>query len=186
MSYPNQNPYGPPPGQQPGYGHPQQQPPSPYGPYPGGGPMPGMQPQFPTVMPGGLKAARTMLFVLAGLNVIGLVIAVAGLGSVSKAAHNTSPYDSNDTATVLSFGKGVLIAVIVLIVIFSAVAITLALQFGNGGKGVRSGAIAFGIANTLVSLLSFPFGLIHTVLGVLIIAFTAKDESNAWFNRPRY
>lgn len=49
MSYPNQNPYGPPPGQQPGYGYPQQpqqpQQPSPYGPYPGGG-MPGMQPQY--------------------------------------------------------------------------------------------------------------------------------------------
>lgn len=65
MSYPNQNPYGPPPGQQPGYGYPQQQPPSPYGPYPGG-PMPGMQPQpqYPTVMPGGVKAARVLLFVL--------------------------------------------------------------------------------------------------------------------------
>lgn len=182
MSYPNQNPYGPPPGQQPGYGYPQQQP-SPYGPYPGGGQIPGMQPQYPMVMPGGVKAARVIMFVLAGLNVIGLIIAVMGLGSVSKAAHNSSPMD--DTAA-LNVGKGVLIFVIVLIVIFSAVAITLALQFGNGGKGVRVGGIVFGVANTLVSLMTFPFGLVHTVLGILVIAFMAKDESNRWFVRPRY
>ncbi|MBM4793995.1 hypothetical protein HXP44_18450 [Streptomyces sioyaensis] len=185
MSYPPQNPYGPPPGQQPGYGYPQQQP-SPYGPYPGGGPMPGMQPQYPMVMPGGVKAARAIMFVLAGLNVIGLIGAVMGLGSVSKAAHNTSPYASADETSMLSLGKGVLIFVIVLIVIFSAVAITLALQCGNGGKGVRIGAIVFGIANTLVSLMTFPFGLVHTVLGILVIAFMSKDESNRWFVRPRY
>ena len=109
MSYPNPNPYGPPPGQQPGYrppsgpphhgpgyGYPQQPPqPSPYGPYPGG-PMPGMQPQYPTVMPGGVKAARVMLFVLAALNLIGLVLAVAGLGGVSKASHNASAYTTSD------------------------------------------------------------------------------------------
>ncbi|RXS64326.1 hypothetical protein EST92_30875 [Streptomyces sp. TM32] len=185
MSYPPQNPYGPPPGQQPGYGYPQQQP-SPYGPYPGGGPVPGMQPQYPVVMPGGVKAARAIMFVLAGLNVIGLIIAVMGLGSVSKAAHHTSPYASSDETSMLSLGKGVLIFVIVLIVIFSAVAITVALQCGNGGKGVRIGAIVFGIANTLVSLMTFPFGLVHTVLGILVIAFMSKDESNRWFVRPRY
>lgn len=185
MSYPNPNPYGPPPGQQPGYGYPQQQP-SPYGPYPGGGQMPGMQPQYPMVMPGGVKAARVIMFVLAGLNVIGLIIAVMGLGSVSKAAHHTSSYDSADTSSALNVGKGLLIFVIVLIVIFSAVAITLALQFGNGGKGVRVGGIVFGVANTLVSLMTFPFGLVHTVLGILVIAFMAKDESNRWFLRPRY
>lgn len=184
MSYPPQNPYGPPPGQQPGYGYPQQQP-SPYGPYPGGQ-MPGMQPQYPMVMPGGVKAARVIMFVLAGLNLIGLVGAVFGLGSVSKAAHHTTSYTSPDTTSMLNVGKGLLIAVIVLIVIFSAVAITLALQCANGGKGVRVGAIVFGVGTILVSLMTFPFGLVHTVLGILVIAFMAKDESNVWFIRPRY
>lgn len=184
MSYPPQNPYGPPPGQQPGYGYPQQQPP-PYGPYPGGQ-MPGMQPQYPMVMPGGVKAARVIMFVLAGLNVIGLIVAVIGLGSVSKAAHHTSPYATTDTTSMLNVGKGLLIFAIVLIVIFSAVAITLALQCANGGKGVRVGAIVFGVGTILVSLMTFPFGLVHTVLGILVIAFMAKDESNVWFIRPRY
>lgn len=185
MSYPNQNPYGPPPGQQPGYGYPQQQPPAPYGPYPGGG-MP--QAPYPTVMPGGVKAARVMLYVLAGLNVIGLVLAVAGLGGVSKAARNSPDYDS-DMMAMLSVGKGVLITIIVLIVIFTAAAITLALQFANGGSGVRIGTIIFGIANTLASLpafVIFPLGLPHLVLGILTLAFVAKDDGNAWFNRPRY
>ncbi|MFG2226839.1 hypothetical protein [Streptomyces sp. NPDC048644] len=186
MSYPNQNPYGPPPGQQPGYGYPQQQPaPAPYGPYPGGGGMPPAGPYL-SRMPGGVKAARVMLFVLAGLNLIGLVGAVAGLGGVSKAARNASPYQSHDTATALNVGKGLLIALIVLIVIFTVVAVTLALQFGNGGGGVRIGTIVFGVANTLASFLVFPLGLVHTVLGILVIAFASKDDGNAWFNRPRY
>lgn len=186
MSYPNQNPYGPPPGQQPGYGYPQQQQPSPYGPYPGGGQMPGMQPQYPTVMPGGVKAARILLFVLAGLNVIGLVLAVMGLGGVSKASHNASSYNTDDDIMAMNIGKGLLIAVIVIIVIFSAAAITLALQFANGGGGVRVGTIIFGVANIMLSLFTFPIGLVHTILGILVLVFVSKDDGNAWFSRPRY
>ncbi|MGW7575246.1 hypothetical protein [Streptomyces sp. NPDC054765] len=191
MSYPNQNPYGPPPGQQPGYGYPQQAPqqpqqPSPYGPYPGGGGMPGMQMPYPVAMPGGAKAARVMLFVLSGLNLIGLVLAVMGLGGVSKASHHVSPYAAADDVTAINVGKGLLIAVIVLIVIFTVVAITLALQFANGGNGVRVGTVVFGVANIIMSLFTFPIGLVHTVLGILVVTFVSKDESNAWFNRPRY
>ncbi|WP_329173977.1 hypothetical protein OG754_15980 [Streptomyces decoyicus] len=188
MSYPNQNPYGQQPGQQPGYGYPQQQPQQmpQYGPYPGGGGMPGMQMPYPTVMPGGAKAARVMLFVLSGLNVIGLILAVMGLGGVSKASHNVSPYAQTDDVTAINIGKGLLIAVIVLIVIFTAAAITLALQFANGGSGVRVGTIVFGVATIMLSLFSFPIGLVHTILGILVVVFVSKDESNHWFNRPRY
>ncbi|WP_043265720.1 integral membrane protein [Streptomyces sp. CT34] len=190
MSYPNPNPYGPPPGQQPGYGYPQQQPMqpqqpvAPYGAYPGG-PMPGMQPQYPTAMPGGVKGARAMLFVLAGLNLIGLVLAVLGLGGVSKASHDASSSPYADMSA-FNVGKGLLIAAIVIIVVFTAAAITLAAQFGNGGKGVRIGTIVFGVGTILVSLATFPFGLVHTVLGILVVVFVSKDEGNAWFNRPRY
>ncbi|MFF7700052.1 hypothetical protein [Streptomyces lydicus] len=193
MSYPNQNnPYGPPPGQQPGYGYPQQgvppQPPqpSPYGPYPGGGPMPGMQPQYPMVMPGGVKAARIMLYVLAGLNLIGLVLAVVGLGGVSRASHDASPYTGSDDLMAMNIGKGLLIAAIVVIVIFTAAAITLAAQFANGGGGVRVGTIIFGVATTMLSLFCFPIGLVHTILGILVLVFVSKDDGNAWFSRPRY
>ncbi|MFH8678278.1 hypothetical protein [Streptomyces lydicus] len=190
MSYPNQNnPYGPPPGQQPGYGYPQQPPPpqpSPYGPYPGGGPMPGMQPQYPMVMPGGVKAARILLYVLAGLNLIGLVLAVVGLGGVSRASHDASPYTGSDDIMAMNIGKGLLIAAIVVIVIFTAAAITLATQFANGGSGVRVGTIIFGVATIMLSLFSFPIGLVHTILGILVLVFVAKDEGNAWFSRPRY
>ncbi|UQA93506.1 hypothetical protein [Streptomyces halobius] len=185
MSYPNQNPYGQPQGPQPGYGYPQQQP-SPYGAFPGGGMMPGAPAPYPTVMPGGVKAARVMLFVLAGLNLIGLVGAVALLGSVSKASKNTSEYASSDSIMAMNFGKGLLIAAIVLIVIFTGAAITLGVQFANGGSGVRVGAIIFGVANTLISLMTFPIGLVHTALGVMIIIFVSKDDGTAWFNRPRY
>ncbi|MFJ9854622.1 hypothetical protein [Streptomyces sp. NPDC101150] len=186
MSYPNQNPYGPPPGQQPGYGYPQQQPqPSPYGPYPGG--VPGGIPGAPVLngMPGGVKAARVMLFVLAGLNFIGLAFAVWGLGAVSKASKQAT-YATEDDLAAFSVGKGLLITLIVLIVIFTVFAITVAAQFGKGGKGVRVCAIIFGCATTLASFAVFPFGLIHTALGIMIIVFTSKDDGAAWFNRPRY
>ncbi|MCK7622947.1 hypothetical protein MUU72_07525 [Streptomyces sp. RS10V-4] len=190
MSYPNPNPgpYGPPPGQQPGYGYPQQppqpQPMAPYGPYPGG-PVPAAQAPYPTVMPGGVKAARVLLFVLAGLNLIGLVLAVMGLGGVTKASHEaaSSPYQD---MSMFSVGKGVLIAVIAIIVIFTVAAITLAAQFGNGGKGVRIATIVSCVVGIILSLGVFPFGLVHTVLGILVLVFVAKDDGNAWFNRPRY
>ncbi|MGP8299607.1 hypothetical protein ACTPOK_17115 [Streptomyces inhibens] len=190
MSYPNQNPYGPPPGQQPGYGYPQQpqqpqQPMAPYGAYPGGA-MPAAQMPYPTVMPGGVKAARVLLFVLAGLNLVGLVLAVMGLGGVTKAAHDTSSYAGEDDILAMNIGKGLLIAVIVLIVIFTAAAITLAVQFANGGGGVRVGTIVFGVATIMMSLFTFPIGLVHTVLGILVLVFVAKDDGNAWFSRPRY
>ncbi|KPC59291.1 hypothetical protein [Streptomyces chattanoogensis] len=190
MSYPNQNPYGPPPGQQPGYGYPQQQPPqpSPYGPpYPGAG-MPGMgMPGAPVLngMPGGVKAARVMLFVLAGMNLLGLIGAVAGLSAVSKASKHAT-YATDDDLAAFSVGKGLLITLIVLIVVFTVLAITAASQFGKGGTGVRTTTIIFGVANTLASFVVFPLGLVHTVLGILIIVFVSKDEGQAWFNRPRY
>ncbi|MCZ1007931.1 hypothetical protein [Streptomyces lydicus] len=191
MSYPPQNPYGPPPGQQPQYGYPQQQPqqppqPSPYGPYPGGGGMAGMQPQYPVAMPSGVKTARVLLFVLSGVNFIGLILSVMGLSGVSKASHNVSSYSTTDGVTAIDFSKGLLIAVIVLIVVFTVVAITLALQFTNGGNGVRVGSIVFGVGTLILSLCTFPLGLVHTILGVMVIAFISKDESKYWFNRPRY
>ncbi|MEU9116741.1 hypothetical protein AB0D04_34585 [Streptomyces sp. NPDC048483] len=188
MSYPNQNPYGPPPGQQPGYGYPQQPPqPSPYGPYPGAGmPGPGM-PGVPVLngMPGGVKAARVMLLVLAGLNLIGLGFAVWGLGEVSKASKAAMGADDDDLAA-FSVGKGVLITLIALIVIVTVLAITCAVQFGKGGNGVRVCAIIFGVTTTLSSFVVFPLGLVHTALGILIIVFVSKDDGSAWFNRPRY
>lgn len=109
-----------------------------------------------------------------------------GLGGVSKASHNTSPYAGDDDIMALNIGKGLLIAVIVLIVIFTAAAITLAVQFANGGSGVRIASIIFGVATVMVSLFSFPIGLVHTILGILVLVFVSKDDGNAWFSRPRY
>ncbi|UNO40322.1 hypothetical protein [Streptomyces sp. MST-110588] len=190
MSYPNQNnPYGPPQGQ-PGYGYPQQpmQPmqPQPYAAYPGGGMMPGGMPGMPMTMPGGVKAARVLLFVIAGLGLIGLIFAVIGLNSVNKASHTVSAYGSAESQSVFNFGKGLLIFMIIAIVLFAATAIVLGLQFAKGGNGVRIGTIIFGSVVVLFSLLSFPVGILHMVMGILIIVFVSKADGGAWFNRPRY
>lgn len=75
---------------------------------------------------------------------------------------------------------------IVLIVVFTVLAITLALQFANGGSGVRVGSIVFGVGTLILSLCTFPLGLVHTILGIMVIAFISKDESKYWFSRPRY
>ncbi|MFF9477836.1 hypothetical protein [Streptomyces sp. NPDC014733] len=182
MSYPNQNPYSQPPASQPGYGFPQQQP-APYGPYPGGGMPPGGIPGPPTGMPGGLKAARVLLFVLTGLNLIGLLLAVTGLGAANKASHRAVKEDDLLAANI---GKGLAIALIVFIAIFTVLAVVLALQFTSGGNGVRVGVTVFGAATLIVSFLVFPFGLAHTVMAIMVIAFSSKAEARAWFNRPRY
>ncbi|GCD43554.1 hypothetical protein [Streptomyces paromomycinus] len=200
MSYPNQNPYGPPQGQpqgppQPQYGYPQQQPmqpQQPYAPFPAGptGPMgPGGMPGIsaPQQMPGSTKAARVMLFVLAGITVLGIIGLTVALNQISSAS---AQYDgfSGDADSMFAIGKGAMVFVMILQAAYAAVALVLALQFSKGANGIRIGTIIFGSVSVLCSI---PFaiaiyGIPSFVLSILVIVFAAKQESQAWFTRPRY
>ena len=111
------NPYGPPQGQQPGYppqppqgqpgygypqGAPQQQPgygypqqPA-YPGYPGGNQM-GME------MPGLMKTARVLLFILAGLQILFGIIAGIAVGAAQDLSNGVGSGDSTDTLAGLGF-----------------------------------------------------------------------------------
>ncbi|MEU8523690.1 proline-rich domain-containing protein [Streptomyces sp. NBC_01216] len=185
------NPYGQQPkdGGQPGYGYPQQTPqgvPSQYGypqappvqqPYGGGYPGAAME------MPGGVKAARVMLWVIGGLNLLG-AFAVIAMG-VAFDELDTSSASSADAQAFQDFGQGLLIGLGVFVLIFAVLAMVLAAKFKSGGNGVRICSIVYAAFVALFALFSLPLGIISLALGVLIIVFVAKADGTAWFNRHK-
>ncbi|WP_393079238.1 hypothetical protein [Streptomyces sp. LN704] len=193
------NPYGPPQGQpsgypsqgQPGYGYPQgapqqpgygypQAPPvqqSPYGGYPGG----------PMVMPGGVKSARVMLFVIGGLQVLGAILIAFSAVAVSAAKNNAELKDDVRFQQLADYSAGALWGVTVAVLAWGVLAIWLGVKCANGGNGVRITTMVFGILTAILGI--YPFiviGLAHTVLAILIAVFVGKSDGEAWFNRPKY
>ncbi|MCX5311206.1 hypothetical protein [Streptomyces sp. NBC_00154] len=182
------NPYGQQPGGQPGYGYPQQAPQGVpqqgYG-YPQAPPVqPGYGfPGAPVEMPGGVKAARVMLWVVAAFQIIGAIIAFAGMGAVDDAVNNAG--STADTETIANFGKGLLAFIAVLALIFAGLSVALALKMKTGGNTIRVCAIVYGAFICLGGIFQLPLGIVTIALGVLIIVFVAKSDGAAWFQRPR-
>lgn len=201
MSYPPQgqdpnNPYAQQQGQQPGYGYPQQGQPG-YG-YPQqqgglpsyGGPADQGYPMgggygMPMQMPGGVKAARVILYVVGGLSIIGAIFAFIAAATFDDLI-GSSGTTSADASAMADLGAGVVAVIGVLGLVFAAIAIMLAMKFAGGGSGVRIGTIVYGAFMILFGLLSLPGGILQMVLGILVVVFVAKSDGNAWFNRPRY
>ncbi|MFC8510526.1 DUF3824 domain-containing protein [Streptomyces sp. NPDC057411] len=186
------NPYGQqqPQGQQPGYGYPQQTPQGVppqqgYG-YPAAPPVNqyGGYPAGPTEMPGGVKAARVMLWIIGGLNLIGGLVAIA-MGFAFDSNLEDSGVSSADAETFASFGKGLMIFAGIFSLIFAVLAMVLAAKFKSGGNGVRICSIVYASFIVLFSIFSLPLGVVSMALGVIIIVFCAKADGSAWFNRPR-
>ncbi|MFD6327559.1 hypothetical protein ACFWOL_33155 [Streptomyces sp. NPDC058442] len=194
------NPYGQPPQQpgQPGYGYPQQQPPG----QPGYGyPSPPAFPQQPygqpgpvAVMPGSVKAARVMLFVLGGFQALGgllMMIASAWFAEMFEDVIADDPsISAEDADTVAGIGAGVMIFFGVIVLAFAFWAIFTGVKMATGRGGVRVSAIVYASFVTLFSVLNLvtgnPFALFSMVLGVLIIVFCANKNGSYWFNRPTY
>ncbi|NGO44423.1 hypothetical protein [Streptomyces ureilyticus] len=188
--YPSQQPpaqpgYGAPQGQ-PGYGYPQAPPlqQQPYGGYPSG----------PTQIPGGVKAARVMLFVLGGFQALGgllMVVASAWFADAFEdAVSSDSSVSAEDADTIANVGTGVMIVLGVIVLAFAFWAIFTGMKFTTGRGGVRVSAIVYGSVVTLFSVVSLfganVFALVSLVLGILIIVFCANKNGGAWFNRPRH
>ncbi|GKQ40889.1 hypothetical protein [Streptomyces sp. A012304] len=204
------NPYGPPPQQppvpqppqppaapgygpaQPGYGfpqapaYPQQQ----YGqqPYPQ---FPG-DPQFPgapLTMPGITRAARIML----GLVVVAHLIVAGAYGWVLSRwdeemlkAGITGDAQAENYA---DLGKGVVVFLMGLAVVFALLGVALLAQYAKGGNAVRVCSIVYGsfaIITGIFMLSAYGLGLLLMVIAILLIVFSAKRDSAAWFRRPRY
>ncbi|MFF3894853.1 hypothetical protein ACFYY3_16980 [Streptomyces sp. NPDC001812] len=194
------NPYGQPPQQpgQPGYGYPQQQPPG----QPGYGyPTPPAFPQQPygqpgpvAVMPGSVKAARVMLFVLGGFQALGgllMMIASAWFAEMFEDVIADDPsISAEDADTVAGIGAGVMIFFGVIVLAFAFWAIFTGVKMATGRGGVRVSAIVYASFVTLFSVLNLvtgnPFALFSLILGILIIVFCANKNGSYWFNRPTY
>ncbi|WP_019888885.1 hypothetical protein [Streptomyces purpureus] len=170
---PQQPGYGYPQGQQPGYGYPQAPPvQQPYG---GGYPGGAME------MPGGVKATRVMLWVIAAFQIIGAIIAFAGGAMVKSELEN-----SGAGAEAENLATGLVVFVGILALIFAAISVTLALKVKSGGNATRICTIVYGAFIVLGGIFQLPLGIVSIALGVLIIVFVAKSDGAAWFQRPRY
>ncbi|WP_329040120.1 hypothetical protein OHT61_19880 [Streptomyces sp. NBC_00178] len=171
--YPQQTPQGVP---QQGYGYPQAPP------VPGGYGFPGA----PTEMPGSVKSARVMLYVIAGLQVIGAIIFAIAAAAVNAAKNDATLKDDVQFQQLADYSGGALWGFVVFAVLWGVFAVVLAAKFGKGGNGLRITTIVFGVITAILGL--YPFlviGLAHTVLAILIIVFVAKADGGAWFNRGR-
>ncbi|ATW50106.1 hypothetical protein ACWGJT_06945 [Streptomyces xantholiticus] len=172
------NPYGQQQGQQPGYGYPQAPPVQPYG---GGGYAP-----VPQEMPGGVKAARVMLFVIGGLQLIGVIFGALTAFGVSAAKDDPALRDELQFQEAADLSIGVIWFIVALILAWGVFAVFLAAKFGSGGNGIRVTAMVFGIITAVLGI--YPFilvGLVHTVLAILVAVFVGKSDGGAWFNRQR-
>ncbi|MDX2525679.1 hypothetical protein ACSCB1_17645 [Streptomyces europaeiscabiei] len=185
------NPYGQPQQQPPaqGYGYPQQGPPQQpgYG-YPAAPPVSqgyGGYPNAPETMPSTVNAARIMLWVIVGLQVIGVLL--YGIGAIGVSAASDSTEDPALAEALGNIPVGQMVAIAIFAVAWLVYAIMLAVKFKSGGSGVRTAALVFGIITAILGI--FPFlviGLVHLVLGILIAVFVGNANGKAWFNRPRY
>ncbi|MEV6960003.1 hypothetical protein AB0M97_12535 [Streptomyces sp. NPDC051207] len=193
MSYgdPN-NPYGPPPGQQPhnqGYGYPQQpqHPQQGYG-YPSAPPVgPYHGAPAPTSMPGTVSTARVLLWVIVGLQLIGVALFAFSAASVEAAKDDATLRDEPAFQQLADYSSGMLWALTAFALAWGVFALVLAVKFGKGGNGLRITTLVFGIITAILGL--YPFilvGLVHTVLAILIAVFVGNAAGSAWFNRPRY
>ncbi|WP_328942993.1 hypothetical protein OG259_16615 [Streptomyces sp. NBC_00250] len=191
------NPYGPPQGQgqgqQPGYGYPQQAPQGVppqqgYG-YPAAPPIspygPGGYPQGPAKMPGMMTAARVLLFIIGGLQIVVGVIAAIAIGAASSAV------DDSDAATGLA---GLGFAIVAVLLAFAGLAIFLGVRFSKGGTAIRVITIIYASLMIVGSLGNFaqgePSGVFGGVISLaisgVILASMIGSQASAWFNRPRY
>ncbi|MEU2062279.1 hypothetical protein [Streptomyces sp. NPDC013455] len=194
------NPYGPPQGQQPGYPPqaPQGQPgygypaapqgQAGYG-YPAAPPL--GQPGYgmPMEMPGLMKTARVLLFILAGFQLLFGLLAGALIGAAQDVSNGVGSGDSTDGLA----GLGFLLAGLLLGL--GALSIFLGVKFRNGGSGIRITTIVYaslmilgGISNMVKGGNgSATFGgLISLAMAGIILASMVTSSASAWFNRPRY
>ena len=206
------NPYGPPPPQQPtaapGYGYPQQPagPPQGYG-YP-------QQPAYPGYpggnamsqsMPGLLVTARVFLYLISAVQIIGGLIwlyVAAFVNDVSNKADELGSSSDDNPFTSIGDGghtaAGLIVFFALIALGLAALSITLGVKFGRGGQGVRITTVVYGALGGILGLImlfvgmdsglasAVIFPLIWVVFAAVITAAPVVPSGTAWFNRPRY
>ncbi|MEU7551312.1 hypothetical protein AB0B01_02930 [Streptomyces sp. NPDC044571] len=211
------NPYGQQPQGQPGYGYPQQAPqgvppqggyaypqqaPQAYPAYPagpGGYPVPGAQ----MPMPGGVKAARVILFIVGGLQVLGGLVLLLGGAFFASLFSDSSSSAASDAG---ALAGGVIVFVGIICLAFSLWPLLTAAKLGKGRGGVRVSGIIYGSLMTLFSglsvimnlaalgsdqaagavVFSLILALIQLGLALWVLVGLANSPAGAYFRRPQY
>ncbi len=134
-----------------------------------------------TAMPGNVSAARVMLWVIVGLQVLGVAIFAFAAVAIDKVKKD------NSIPALSNYPVGVLWAFAVLALAWLVWAAVLASKFTSGGNGLRVTTLVFGIITAVLALYPFTIlGIIHLVLAILIACFVGGSNGKAWFNRARY
>ncbi|WP_405720400.1 hypothetical protein [Streptomyces sp. NBC_00046] len=150
------------------------------------------------------KAARTVLFLLAGFLII---LGLAALAQAEAAQSALEPYSGSSgfmapavheaeqeaAAQPVVAQSGMLWSVN-----YAVIALVLAARFGKGGNALRIGTIVYGAWLCVVGTFalgltasSAPAAIVMTALaelaaGVLLIFFMVQKDGVAWFSRPRH
>ncbi|GHJ35094.1 hypothetical protein [Streptomyces sp. TS71-3] len=169
---------------QPGYPNPNQN----YQNYPGYPAYPG-GPGMPMEMPGLMKTARVLLFILAGLQILFGLIAGIVIGALQDASNVVGSGESSSVAA----GLGIVLALVLLAL--GVLSIFLGVKFKTGGGAIRVVTIVYaslmivgGIGNMVNGANgSATFGgIISLAIAGIILASMVGGRATAWFNRPRY
>ncbi|MFE3585595.1 hypothetical protein [Streptomyces vinaceus] len=201
--YPQQAPqgvpaqgYGYPQQGQPGYGYPNQA-------YPAG---PGGYSGAQTPMPGGVKAARVILFVVGGLQILGGILVLLGgalFASALSESSGSSATDSSELAGALATGVAIGGIVVLGLALWP---ILTAAKLSKGRGGVRVSGIVYGSLMTLFSagglilnlvalssdavaggvVFSMVLGVIQLGLALWVLVGLANSAAGAYFRRPQY
>ncbi|WP_330298160.1 hypothetical protein [Streptomyces sp. NBC_00503] len=205
------NPYGQQqPQGQPGYGYPQQAPqgvpPQGYAyPQQAGYPGPAGYPGANVPMPGGVKGARVILWILGILEALGGLLVAVGGALFASAFSSSSSSSASDAGTAAA---GVFVVLGILMVGISLWPILTAAKMAKGRGGVRVSGIIFGSIQTLfagggllVSIVTlsnlndsgvapFMFTLViqgvSLGLGLWILIGLANSAAGVYFKRPQY
>ncbi|MFJ3213146.1 hypothetical protein [Streptomyces flaveolus] len=196
-------------GQQPGFGFSQGPPPPGYPPQPQVSPGFGyvQQPGYNSVsldMPQRVKAARIVLFLLAGFLIVLGLAALAEADAAQSAVDRYSGFPGLMPSAVHAAEQKAAVQTsvaqteMVWGVIYTALTLVLAARFGKGGNALRIGTIVYGawlcVIGTFALALTADVAPTATVIaavvelaaGVLLIVLMVQKESIAWFSRPRH
>ncbi|MFI9502874.1 hypothetical protein [Nocardia sp. NPDC052566] len=162
---PGRQPFAAPPNGYPSYPPPNGHYPPQYGhapaPYPPHGYQTAPYPPVPLRMPGTVRAAQIISFLMAGLGIL--------LGTVAGALGKFELLG----ALVFGFSPALVLGI-------------LAFSFGYAHRGTRISSIVLGSFLALFGLNpTSPPGLLGLIMGITIVVLLAQGSAGAWFNRPR-
>ncbi len=138
-------------------------------------------------MPGSVSAARVMMWVIVGLQVLGVVLFAFAAAALNAAKDDESLRDNTAFQDLVGDSTGVIWGYVVFGVAWLVFAAVLATKFKNGGNGARITILVFAIITAVLGIYPFVIvGLVHTILAILVAVFVGNANGKAWFNRPRY